>query len=283
MRIFLTGATGFVGRHVLAALLADGHSVRALDRAGLAVAPAGAALAWLPRALHEIGPADLADVDVLVHLASAGVPPQLADAPTLLRINVEEQTRLLTLAADGGVRRWVLAGSVAEYGRSADGGDAIPPDAPLLPTEGYAASKAAGFVLAHALAVERGVELAYLRLCPAFGEGQHAHNLWPALRDAALEGRDFAMTAGEQLRDYVPVARVAAAFVHAVRRQDLRPGQPWVRNVGSGQPVSVRQFAEHWWRHWQAPGRLLAGSLPYRPHEPMRFVPRIDDDVWPAD
>lgn len=284
MRIFLTGATGFIGRHVLRALCDAGHAVTA-SRRGPAPPPDAAIdgrVSWLQRSLADVGVCDLTGVDVLVHLASAGVPPQPASAETLLQVNVEAQATLLRMARAAGVRRCVLAGSVAEYGRSAQDWSLIPPDAALLPTQGYAASKAAGFALAHAYAVENALEFAYLRLCPAYGEGQHALNLWPALRLAALRGEDFAMTPGGQLRDYVPVERVAQAFAHAVARTDLRPGQPFVRNVGSGRAVTVLQFAEHWWSHWAATGALRPGALPYRPCEEMHFLARVDADVWPA-
>ena len=53
------------------------------------------------------------------------------------------------------------------------------------------------------------------------------------------------------------------------------PGVPRVRNVGTGRPQSVREFAEHWWREFGARGKLLFGALPYREGEVMRFVPQI--------
>jgi hypothetical protein len=55
----------------------------------------------------------------------------------------------------------------------------------------------------------------------------------------------------------------------------ISPGQPWVRNVGSGRPTRIADFARHWWKLFEAKGTLQVGALPYRPNEVMRYVPLI--------
>jgi nucleoside-diphosphate-sugar epimerase len=184
--------------------------------------------------------------------------------------------RLLDAARQAGVRRVVVAGSFAEYGRSGERYEFIPPHAPLEPTYAYAASKAAASTLGCAYAMEHGLEFAYLRIFSAFGEGQFRSNLWPALREAALAGRDFPLTQGEQVRDFVAAEEVAAQFWYAVLQAPIAPGQPWVRNVGSGQPIRIADFARHWWSVFGAKGTLQIGALPYRPNEVMRYVPLIN-------
>jgi hypothetical protein len=61
----------------------------------------------------------------------------------------------------------------------------------------------------------------------------------------------------------------------AVQDSTIAPGIPCVRNVGSGRPQTVRQFAERWWREFGAQGKLLIGDLPYRSDEVMRYVPQL--------
>jgi nucleoside-diphosphate-sugar epimerase len=90
-----------------------------------------------------------------------------------------------------------------------------------------------------------------------------------------LAGGDLSMTAGEQVRDFTPVEQVAARLLSACR-WDIDQGNPLVENVGTGHPQSIREFAEHWWTRWNAPGRLLFGALPYRRGEVMRYVPLVD-------
>ena len=277
MKIFLTGGTGFIGTHFLRSPLAVGHEIVALRRDGSRPClPIPFEPTWIHRALDAVTPDDLAGCDVLVHLASPGVSPKKASWNELFHWNVTATLRLVEQARLAGVRRVVVAGTFAEYGRSADRFDPIPADAPLEPTYGYAASKAASSVALSAYAIEYGMELAYLRVFSAFGDGQYEANFWPALRKAALSGEDFPMTQGGQVRDYLPVENVAAAFWRASIAVPLAAGRPCVANIGSGRPVTMREFAEEWWAHFGATGHLLVGALPYRPNEVMRFVPFID-------
>lgn len=277
MKIFLTGGTGFIGTHFLQSPLGAGHEVIALRRGenSQTCLPLIREPVWLTKGMDEVTAADLAGCDTLVHLASPGVSPKKADWDELFFWNVTVPLRLVQQALAANVRRIVTAGTFAEYGRSADRLDPIPPDAPLEPTYGYAASKAAASVALSALAVEKGFEFACLRVFSAFGEGQFESNFWPALRKAALAGEDFSMTPGEQIRDYMPVEEVAGAFWRAATTLDLQPGKPLFGNIGSGRPVSMIEFAKEWWTRLGAKGQLRPGVVPYRPNEVMRFVPQV--------
>lgn len=276
MEIFVTGATGFVGSHFVKGAVAAGHFVRAMHR-GDQPALMLPGLTWIKCALDEVPSDRMRGCDALVHFAAAGVSPQKASRRDMTYWNVSVPLKLMETAASVGVRRVVIPGSFAEYGRAASLYDLIPPDAPLLPTMGYAASKAACFVSSHAAAIELGLELCYLRIFSAFGEGQFESNFWPALRKAALAGEDFPMTAGEQIRDFVAVEDVATEFLYAAVRNDVSTGQPLTWNVGSGHPVTIREFAEHWWEAFSARGTLKVGALPYRSNEVIRFAPLITE------
>jgi nucleoside-diphosphate-sugar epimerase len=277
MKIFVTGATGFVGGYFVRKALASGHYVRAIRRSASLMAAIDSRLEWLDVSLDAVGSRHFEGCDAFVHFAAAGVSPKHASREELTYWNVTVPQLLLEKAYAAGIRRVVIAGTFAEYGLSANHYDLIPPCAPLIPTTSYASSKAACFVTCYATAIELGLELSYLRVFSAFGDGQYESNFWPALRKAALEGRDFEMTPGEQIRDYIHVEQVVLSFLYAVTRADVIAGSPVVLNVGSGVPVSMRVFAETWWQKLQATGVLKVGALPYRPNEVMRFVPLITD------
>jgi nucleoside-diphosphate-sugar epimerase len=275
-KVFITGATGFIGSHVLKKFARTNHRILALRREhNLPCFKIDHELQWLVKPLDQVAAEDLQDVKVIVHLASAGVSPKRATWEELFYWNVSVFVRLMEQAKRAGVTRLVVAGTYAEYGRSADRYEFIPVDAPLLPTSAYAASKAAAFLAVWTYAVEMKLELCYLRIFSAYGEGQFAGNFWPALREAARTGQDFPMTLGEQIRDYIPVEDVADIVVQCAFRDDIHAGNPLVLNVGTGMPVSMRAFAERWWSSWQASGKLLLGAMPYRANEPMRFVPAV--------
>jgi nucleoside-diphosphate-sugar epimerase len=277
MRLFVTGATGFIGSHFLNHALAQGHEIVALRRTPesrprieLAREPN-----WLTKSLSEVSGSDLRGRDCLVHLAATGISPRVASRDELLKWNVMEPSRLLNKAAEANVKRWVVTGSFAEYGRAGEMYEFIPPDAPLEPTFPYAASKAAGSLMFREIATSEQAQLSYMRLFSVFGPGQHEANLWPTLRRAALAGEDLPLTPGEQVRDFISVEEVAKVILAAALDDSVPPGEPRIRNVGTGHPQSVREFAEHWWQKFEARGKLLFGALPYRADEVMRYVPLV--------
>ena len=277
MRLFVTGATGFVGSHFVQRALAEGHDVVGLRRSAesrpriqLSREPR-----WLDAGMDMVEPAHLEGVDVLVHLAAAGMPPRKADWDECYTVNVSQSARLVQRAISAGIPRVVASGSYAEYGAAGLRFDEIPPDAPLEPTEPYAASKACASVTLAALCRNLRFVLVYQRLFSVFGEGQFEGNFWPALRAAAESGGDFPMTKGEQIRDFVPVGNVAEAVLHACVREDVEPGRPLFENVGSGHPQRLGEFAAKWWREWDAKGSLQLGAVPYREHDVMRYVPLV--------
>jgi nucleoside-diphosphate-sugar epimerase len=274
MRLFVTGGTGFIGSHFLQAALAAGHEVTALRRPGSAPGlPLAVAPTWADGDLENLDASRLRGMDALVHLAAVGTTPNRAEWGECFRCNVGASVALWKQASDAGIRNFVIAGSCFEYGRSAERYEFIPVRAPLEPTGPYAASKAAATMAAWGLAVERGLSLAILRPFHVFGDGGE-EGFWPALRAAASAGGDFSMTAGEQVRDFVPAAQVAAEFLAALEHAPVA-GQPTVRNVGTGRPQTLRSFAEEWWRKLGAAGQLRLGAVPYRANEIMRCVPQL--------
>jgi UDP-glucose 4-epimerase len=277
MRLLVTGATGFIGSHFVQHALAAGHEVVAVRRTAASRPSIEFAREpqWLTTSLPDIGERELVGIDCLVHLAATGVSPRVATDDELQKWNVEEPARLLERAAPAGVLRWVVTGSFAEYGTAGARYEFIPPDAPLEPTFPYAASKAAGAKLFGEIAAREGARLSYLRLFSVFGPGQHEGNLWPMIRQAALAGDDLPLTPGEQVRDFIAVEQVAAELLAAAMDDGVVAGVPRVRNVGTGRPQMVREFAEHWWREFGARGKLLIGALPYRDGEVLRFVPQV--------
>ena len=275
MKLFVTGGTGFIGSHFLQQALAAGHDVRALRRSGsrtripLLVEPE-----WLEVPFDRLEPMHFAGIEAVVHLAahSANVPYDTLE--NCLHWNVTISLRMAERAFQAGVKCFVFAGSCFEYGRSGARYEFIPVTAPLEPTQSYPASKAAASVAALGFAAERCASLSILRPFQVFGEGEQATRLWPSLRAAALAGKNFPLTAGEQIRDFIAVEQVAARFL-AELGNPPPAGQPSLVNVGTGVPRTLRSFAEEWWQHFGAKGRLEFGAVPYRAGEIMRYVPLV--------
>lgn len=275
MKIALTGGTGFIGSHFLKQALAEGHTILAIRRSPtsrprihLDQEPI-----WIDRQLDEVDSKELEGYEVLVHLAAHTGNVPYDSLANCLRWNLIAVLELFEQARQAGIKRFIVAGSCFEYGRSGERYSEIPSDAPLEPTNSYAASKAAATIALRQWAEEHQLTLEILRVFHVFGEGEAEQRFWPSLRHAALSGVDMPMTHGEQIRDFLPVQDVVTTFLD---RCNLPRGNPQgisVFNLGTGNPCTLAEFAKTWWQHWGAQGCLLFGEVPYRNGEVMRYIP----------
>jgi UDP-glucose 4-epimerase len=275
MRIVVTGATGFIGSHFTKQALAAGHSVLAIRRSPISKPriPLEQEPLWLDRSLDEVTAEELKGCDALVHLAAHTGNVPYDTLSNCLHWNLTAVLALVEQARIAGIRRYVVAGSCFEYGRSGELYDFIPTCAPLQPTNSYAASKAAASIVLAQWAYEHNLSLEILRVFHVYGEGEAETRFWPSLRRAACAGEDFPMTKGEQIRDFLPVQSVAATFLERSTLRYVPERRIRVFNLGSLSLCSLVDFAQHWWKYWDAQGRLLVGDKPYRLGEVMRYVP----------
>lgn len=267
--VFLTGATGFIGRRLTQRLVTAGAEVTAL------VLPGEANL--LPDGVRAI-PGDItvpetvaraidaAQPDLVIHLAAIGITNPDLPFTAACAVNVGGVINVLDAARQmKTINRIVMIGSSYEYGaRRADEG--------LDPFNAYSAAKVAAWAFARAAFNTWGAPVVWMRLFQVYGPGQREQALIPAAIRAALSGDDFPMTAGEQQRDFVFIEDVVEGLLAAA-------GAPGIEgralDVGTGQLHRVRAIVERIWALSGARGRILAGALPYRPGE----VPAIPADV----
>lgn len=278
MKIFLTGGTGFIGCHFIKIALAEGHELICLRRPGsqpritLANEPF-----WVEGYLENDWSHKMKDCDTLVHLAAVGVNKEEPEIKSCMRVNLNETVGIFEQARKSLVEKIIIAGSYWEYGQSAESYEFIPAEAPLKPLDTYAATKAAASVILIHLAKKYNISLQYLRLPQVYGEGEDKKRFWTSMRKAALAGDDFFLTAGEQIRDFTSVEEVAKKIFTALEFSNVYKGNPVVKNIGTGSPQTLREFAEYWWKKWDSKGKLHFGAKPYRKNELMRFVPEIEN------
>lgn len=276
MKIFVTGATGFIGSHLVNIGIREGHEIVALRLSGSKERlPLLDQPRWINGSLEDDVAHALDGCEAMIHLAAYGVNPADNSFDKAFRWNVTASLNLWEKAFRSGIKRLVIAGSCSEYGKSAERYDYVPWDAPLEPVDAYGASKAAASVAALAYGINRNVEIAILRPFHVYGDGENSIRFWPSLKAAAIAGEDFKMTLGEQVRDFTSVEEVARAFLSYAAEKIIAPGMPIVKNLGTGKPETLRRFAERHWKAFNAKGKLVTGAVPYRKNEVMRYVPML--------
>lgn len=267
MKVAVTGARGFVGRHVIAELARRDVEVIATERPGVTRdRPAAANLRWVALDIAH-PPADpfaaLGNPDVLLHLAWDGLP----NYRSLHHFERElpRQYAFLGSTIRSGLQALVTVGTCFEYGRQSG---SLAAALETRPDNPYGFAKDALRRELQFLQAAHPYKLTWARLFYMFGDGQPATSLFATLKAAVAAGhRQFPMSGGEQLRDYLPVSEVAR------RLADLatNPGNPGPVNLCSGRPVSVRRLVEGWIAQNGWGIEPIYGELPYPDYEPMAF------------
>jgi nucleoside-diphosphate-sugar epimerase len=281
MRVFLTGATGFLGSFALRRLLARGHEVAVLTRPG---SDAWRIADCLPSAtviegdllnLPEIEPAIAAFApESVAHLAWSGVGNRHRDDPAQVE-NIGPTLELVRIAHRVGARAWVGLGSQAEYGPHEG---PLDERAPTRPTTLYGHSKLACSQLAGALCDRLGLRFAWLRLFSCYGPTDDPAWMIPYLIGRLMAGERPALTWGEQRWDYIFVADAA----EAVCRSATSKAASGIYNLGSGEAPSLRSIVEQV-RDLIDPGLHLGfGEVPYRADQVMHLqadISRLKSDL----
>ena len=84
------------------------------------------------------------------------------------------------------------------------------------------------------------------------------------------------MTKAEEIRDFIHVDEVTRYIVNAIFRNDIKRGEPFVINIGSGCPVKLKDFAQNEWDKLKAEGKLIFGALKNRKYTIKRMVANIE-------
>jgi nucleoside-diphosphate-sugar epimerase len=268
-RALVTGATGFIGRHLVAALIDAKTQVVALTRPGSRVPEQwrGGVTCIECSDWSEAGlRAALAShhFEVAFHLATYGVRPTDRDPDQMLRVNVDFPALFVHFCKERGARL-VMAGTFSEYQKPADQ-SRLTEQSPLETGKIYGASKAAGGIVASALAESLGVKLRLLRFFKVYGAGEAPHRLLPSLVAGLSRAERVPLSNGTQIRDFIYVDDVVDACIKAADDTESPPRASTATwNVCTGVGHSVRTCAA---LVAQAMGRradlLGFGDLPLR-------------------
>jgi len=269
-KILVTGATGFIGNYVVSKLL---------DRGFLVIASSGNEerarqanwffrTVFVPFNFKSFESAiDYFDFfhrpDLMIHLAWEGLPNYRSSFH--IEENLPRHKDLLGNLVKNGLPDLTVTGTCLEYGMQ---GGLLTEDMPAFPSNPYAIAKDELRKFLETLQQENAFSFKWVRLFYVYGNGQNPNSLVSQLEKAIAEGdKVFNMSGGEQVRDYLPVEKVAE-YVVAIALQDKVNG---IINCCSGEPVSVKEFVKQYLSKINKDISLNLGHYPYTDYEPMQF------------
>ena len=142
------------------------------------------------------------------------------------------------------------------YGKSSLLYDRIPIHAALEPLNSYAKSKAAFYSACSSIAMKRSTN--YLpKNFSSFGDGEYTSRLWPSLKSASLEKKDYVVSSASLIRDFINVHDVARQLVGYIDKNIKNTGEIHVTHIASGKGQTVGNFASYWWKKWGSTGKLI--------------------------
>jgi nucleoside-diphosphate-sugar epimerase len=266
--VLVTGATGFIGRHIVPALLERGYRVDAVarDPKKIQTMPWRDKVRFFSCDIHDPDldiTAELGTPDLLVHLAWPGLP----DYQNLSHVEstLPADFRFIRQMVTSGVRQIIVTGTCFEYGIHNGMMNENRTTDPVTP---YGLAKDTLRKYLQALQTVRPFSLQWIRLFYLYGPGQNPNSLLSQL-DTAIDKGDpvFNMSGGEQLRDYLPVEEAA----HRIATMAEHPDCEGIFNCCSSRPISVRHLVEEHIAQRKATISLNLGHYSYPAYEPMAF------------
>jgi len=267
MKVFITGATGFVGAHLTRLLVNEGCQVHAMvrseknlghlqdvqDSINILFSDLNTQLRY-EEYLNAIQP------DLCFHLAWYAEPGKYLASPDNIQYLIDS-LKLVSVLAECNCKRIVVAGTCAEYDHDLG---YLSEHSPTRPGTLYAASKVALHTLLSQWVEQIDIELAWARIFYIYGPYENPRRFVPDIITTLLRGEPTRTTLGEQVRDYSHVGDVAQAL-WALGRSDLTGAV----NIGSGLPVTNREIVLKVASILDRPELAKFGDLPYRPGDPM--------------
>jgi nucleoside-diphosphate-sugar epimerase len=238
-RVFVTGASGFLGANLVRRVLSTGAKVTVLMRPGVEpwrLDNVRDRVQIVEGDLTSLGSenvlAGLGGVDVVYHFAATGLNQTVADDLAMIQTNVAGTYLALDFARRAGAARFIHLGTSGEYGpcQRADEED-LP-----RPTGIYGATKASATILARAFSQRYGLDVVVLRPFAVYGPYESSFRLVPHCILRSLHGVPIEISSGEQTRDYIHVDDVVQA-AELVASHPQAPGHTFNLCWGADTPI----------------------------------------------
>ncbi len=271
MRVLVTGASGFIGSYLIPLLVRDGHEVTAVS--SRPINSESGKVRWVRADLldeHNCRALmDQSKPECLVHLAWYAVHGKFWSASENFQW-IHASTNLLRLFFDNGGRRFIGAGTCAEYDWSY--GYCSEAKTPAVPRTIYGKSKDALRQYTQIFCEQNQLEWFWTRIFFPYGIGEPEGRLIPSVIRAMHQAETVNCSHGQQYRDFLHVADAASALAHLITSS----AQIGIFNIASGLPIKLADIIHLCARHFEHLPNIMFGSVHVPDDDPIMLVGSVE-------
>lgn len=254
MKIFLTGASGFIGKNFSKFAIKNGCFIYATTRKRKKNKIKN--LKWLNGDFDFNWKKELSEVDILVHLAASGL--ERNDCKEIYETNIFKSIKLLENAIKYNCKKWLIISTSSEYGLAKKNKCIkFSKKTNRIPEDDYGLSKAIFTDLCINLAKKFNCKARIMRIFPVYGPGESKKRLYPSLLNAAKKGDNFFVKNPFETRDFTHVKFVSKMLFDAInfKKKGFKSHQVW--HLSENKPELIKSFVKRYWKNYNSKGKLI--------------------------
>lgn len=260
MKIFVTGGSGFIGKSFIKQATKKNNFIYSLNRRKHK--NLNSKVLNLVGNLNDNWSKYLKNTDVVVHLAAAGVQPDATTRKEIFKTNVYDSITFIKNAIQAGCKKFLIISTSSEYGHSSKKIKKIGRKFKRKPKNSYSVSKAkfTDFIKKFSDNKDyKNCKFRVMRMFPIYGSDEKKYRLYPSLKKAATDGKNFFIKNPLEFRDFTDSSYASKILLNACYFKK-KTKRFEIYHVSSNKSMTVFKFAAKIWKKLKAKGKLTANK-----------------------
>lgn len=238
--IFVTGASGFLGKNFIIRAANKGHKIFALSRSKKKNNLKN--IFWIKGEIDNEFKKYLKRSHTMIHFSAAGVNNKSISFIDAIKENVIRPYRFLIDCIQHGCKKWIIIGSASEYGLTAKSNRKLDIRSKQLPESNYEKSKLLFSKIALNLSKIYKINCRLMRVFNVYGKGENKQKLLSSLQQAIKKNKQFTITSSKQEKDFIEIDKVSDVLIDTLNFKKNSKNFPQIWHVASGNSMTIKNF-----------------------------------------